>query len=329
MSKTNITSTISKTITLIIVMCLTLVACNSVPKSEPLPTQVPAPQLIDLDPSENDTNITATSDVYYETDKFYLLIDEGVTCPSDIATTINVIMDELEELSKLSFYPDSMPTPEDGVAEIKEPWSQIIEDKDKVCIHFKAEENTIRKGETTANCVTIFAPFYNTNEYGLSVIAHELTHLLIFRNAKVNSLVMLEGIAEVYGDKACLAIDGFPICYESYEYGTGIIQESVTAFNSKDLFTSEFTSSPNKKAVYQYGTAFVTFLFETYGEDWLVRYVGAIEINDIHSPEDIALELEDIFEQDVFEKFAAWYQDNFERFRYQDYGDDDIVLALM
>lgn len=272
----------------------------------------------------SDSNITISNPSYYETDKYILLFDEGITVPSNITSTVELMLEETEKETGLSFFPDKLP---EYAKEISPNVSSITDDPSKLVIHLSNIENLDRKAETTPNEVTIFSPYYKTDEYGLSVMEHEITHLNMFRYVYPESLILIEGVAEFYGDRVCRRIEGYPICYESYEYGTGRIREEISPLTTLDYFMSDLLNSQNKKAPYQYGTSFVTFIYETCGEQWLDTFISSAYRDSTISKDDVVSILQSEFGQDLFEKFAAWYKTNSERFKYKDITSDDLVLS--
>lgn len=288
------------------------------------------PVELNSDVFDSDTSITITQASYYETDNYVLLFDEGVTVPYSIIDTVELLLEKSQEKTNLNFFPetdvsyvDATIFPEDDKST---DWSGVSDKKYQIRIHFQSKENTARKAETTVNGITIFAPYYNTDEYGISVLTHEIVHLLLFRNLRSNSLIFNEGVAEVYGDMICREMSSYPIYYESYEYGTGIIQDSITATNARELFESDLTDDINKKAPYQYGTALITFLYETYGEEFLCDFIKSLDNTKPLTITSTGDALECYFGQDVFEQFGCWYQRNFERFRYQETDDSTLML---
>lgn len=257
-----------------------------------------------------ETSVTQKESISIEEDRFILESDSEIDIPENLIETIDSLIDRCEEETGLDF--------NNG------------DPNYKINIQLSSDINHAVKANTNLEGITIYTPYYQINEYGISVLTHELMHMLTLRNVRINSLIMLEGIAEVYGDKICRETSGFPMCYESYEYGTGVIRDQITPNNAEDLFDSELTGDKNVRAPYQYGTAFVTYLCETNGYNWFSDYVN--NYLTVSSDENLDAKtfkegLKEQFGESVFEEFAIWYQDNSERFRLDEPIEDQVVLS--
>lgn len=246
---------------------------------------------------------------YIDTDKYILLFDSDIDIPSDIISTIDLLITNIENETGLTYYNENTQG-----------------DKDKFTIYLTSSEDDIRKAVTLDNKITLYSPYFDTNEYGVSILTHELTHMILFHNLKVNSLTFHEGTAEFYGDKICRSLVDYPVFYESYEYGTGVIQEGISPATAEDLFLSDLKNCTSKRAAYQYGNAFFTFMYETYGEKWFAEFIESCSNYDLISPQDIVSILNSIYDDHVFAKFGLWFKDNMERFRYKPVTDSDLCL---
>lgn len=312
---------INTSILLLITTSVVMSSCESIPNSikEDTSTKIEVsktanediiePSRLDKIPDSDNGYYHSETYSYIDTDKYIILFDSDINIPSDIISTIDLLINNIEKETNLTYYD-----------------LDTKGDKDKFTIYFTSQEDEDRKAVTLDNKITIYSPYFDTNEYGVSILTHELTHMILFHNLKTNSLTFHEGAAEFYGDKICRDLTDYPVFYESYEYGTGIIQEPINPSTAEDLFVSDLKDCTSNRAAYQYGTAFFTFMYEIYGSEWLVDFIKASNEYDSLSPKEIARLLNSIYEKQVFSKFGIWFEDNKQRFRYKPIEDTDLCL---
>ena len=82
----------------------------------------------------------------------------------------------------------------------------------------------------------------------------------------------------------------------------------------------------NKRACYQYGTALVTYLYETFGDTWLIDLISNLDTSEVSRANSIADALAATLDEKLFEKFSIWYEDNSDRFKYKEIEESDLLL---
>lgn len=290
------------------------------------PVDEPAPIIENISYEDFITGDVYSSDNYtYVTTQFCtLLVDPDIEVPADFLDTVNMQITVIERETGLAF--STSENRNDKTEFLTGTvWENIQIPDSTLVIHLTGEHDQAM-AKSYSNGIRIYTPYYKIDDYGISVLTHEMIHIITFDNAAVDSLTLLEGIAEVYGDRICLNTEGFPIAYDSYEYGTGIMMDSITPFNAEDFFYMRPGESSNNRAVYQYGTMLVTYLYETYGNNFLSDYAALSEgiMSEDRTSCDV---IKEMCGDSVFEQFGIWYAENFERFRLRDYQDGEIVLS--
>lgn len=222
-------------------------------------------------------------------DRFLLLIPEGIYVPSTIVDDVNRVFDAIEKETGLKFINGSH--------------------SDKVTI-------TVKKTDTEAEFADAYSeesgPTISPGDllvhYGEGLaLTHELCHTIHLRNGATMTQVMNEGFATCFAQRV-MNSGIFPYYFDSASnYASST---AITSQNAETLFAQEGWEA------YLYGWRFVSFLTDQYGTDAFMRIAQRDEfktaygyrLDGINSQELIPI-LKNEFGSDVFDQFVKWVND--------------------
>lgn len=316
-----------KRITAIIMamLCLLLTACsgtqsggtaNDVSDSNAV---VRDERYIELSGDENDSFV-AEEDCYTEGDDVVMFFQKGVTVTGDMLAVTERVMSDLCETTGLTF--DKNHDPESymdclGMYFENGKFADINSDMTKVNVIIANLEDTLQYASD--NNAILESADYDYEQTYYQTIYHELTHVIQMRNGVSLGSVMDEGYATYIADKAQRAqkMQAWNTVqyYFPYSYDDSVVSLGENGF--KHYFVDD------RDANYQYGIRFITFLYDVYGDEMfgkILKEATEKGFDSGYDPEDANTITEDTEElkiiiksktdEDVFEKFADWYADN-------------------
>ncbi len=271
--------------------------------------------------------ITMENNCYTEGDRVLVFFQKGTAIPGDTLSIVQGVMTELEQQTGLSF---------------DDRWQ--ISHTDNYTMMFEEDvfNNLNAKGETVEVMIASlgdWSPYATENTAVIDVmdlegpermaLYHELAHVLYMRNAVDMGLCLDEGLAtwtldQLYRQK------GIP-CWTTEFYMNYSDFDETLITGGESGFSINFESSDDN---YCYGYRLITFLTETYGVEIIPRLLKAAT-EDGFNPSyevDAAAEtkadtehmkgiIKSVTGEDVFDRFAAWHQNEMPRVRqeYQAY----------
>lgn len=231
----------------------------TVPETEPIINA----EKIELSGDPNDV-FTAENDCYAENENIVMFFQKNVSIKGDMLEIAGKVMNDLSETTGFDFS-ENCDTEHDFsfVADMYfEPdyFSGVNPDESKVNIFVVDLGDAVEF--TYVNSAVFFSSDFDYEYDFYSVLYHELSHVLQFRNGVDLGNVMNEGFAAYTENKARLSND-IPAWTAAQFYFPSQFDDSIISGNDED-FTYLFDVNDNN---YQYGFRFVTFLYDTYGED--------------------------------------------------------------
>lgn len=288
----------------------------TVPETEPIINA----EKIELSGDPNDV-FTAETDCYAENENIVMYFQKDVTIKGDMLETANKVMNDLSEITGFDFS-SNCDTEHDFsfVADMYfEPdyFSGVNPNESKVNIFVVDLGDAVEF--TYVNSAAFFSSDFDYEYDFYSVLYHELSHVLQFRNGVDLGNVMNEGFAAYTENKARLSND-IPAWTAAQYYFPLEFDDSIISGNDED-FTYLFDVNDNN---YQYGFRFVTFLNETYGEDIFYDILSKATETGFDSGYDVdnyeasvkkkSVELlaiiKSVTSENVMVEFSEWYNAN-------------------
>ncbi len=302
------------------------------PTTEEPTTEEPKPekkeeQKIEFSGDPDDV-IIVDANSCYEGKKFFLFIEEGCEVHGDIAIKLADIMDELEKMYSLSYqdYDDK------GDSDWREfyfdgGFQGINTDCKKVNILIVNDPEDGSVEWASHNVTMLFDDDMDPDNNMLDVAYHELTHVLRLRQSECMGDIFEEGIATY--SQYHMAKDRNEKIWNIYIYtrDDGFINpfdESVILKDAEQAYRDiEGSERDSYQREYQYGIRFITFLIEEYGQD-VIKAISSEALKSNLTYGDIDMQINIIKKatsEDVFERFASWLPDGWDRFtvEYNDY----------
>ncbi len=302
-------------------------ASDSVLTTEsPLPTEAatttPEPQTapkIELSGNPNDS-FTAENDCYAEGDKVILFIQKGETVKGDVLEVTETIMEDLCEATGFTFDKHYQPASAMECRDMYfEPgiFSEINKEAEKINILIVELEDAL-EWASDHNAILDESNYdYELTCY--QTIYHELVHVIQSRNGVNLGRTLDEGFATYMADKAQRA-KNMP-AWNAAQYYFPVSFDDSLIMGGEEAFQHMFD---DKDTNYQYGFRFVTFLFDTYGDDIFAKILAEAAAQNFEDSYDLnneeASKKEDTKQlitiiksqtsDDVFERFGEWYTNN-------------------
>ena len=316
----------------------------TVPKSDqtPGPTSENAPKKITLS-GDRDDWFLADDFCYVEGEKFFLLLEKDITIPGNYADNVALIVDQLEKETGLSY------DIEDAVmlcdtCSVKygyNPWEDFFFGQKIPIYLFVDRESVGYISCASAEFANIYdynlfsdelwdsVPAYHDNPWRrdgvieYDTVAHELTHTLTLRYAKLPK-ILTEGLADYYAEKVILALadrsEDFAKAAQKM-YFVNSVKDPVTPENAEDIFLNDYSdlSHAERADEYTLGRLYGIFLSQTYGDSFLKDFLKVSKksgygyysfFGDLQEADRVILtnEFKKLFGDDVFQKFGEYYQ---------------------
>jgi hypothetical protein len=294
---------------------------------------------IELSGNRDDRFLT-TEYCYLRSDKYVMFFEKDLSIPGDFKEKVDLVVDEVEKTVGLPFnYAYYVPekiyydywgyNPWQGIALYKRIAIFVLVDREDVAYVSSANGEIVNVFEYDLYSDEFWnsVPSYRDNAwrrrgfFDYEVVAHELTHVLTDRYANM-TWAMTEGmadyVAEVIMERLQDTSEDFKKSYE-YMYVPTKIAKKVTPENAEAIFVDDFSDYEmvDRTDVYTFGRMFCEFLGETYGEGFMRDYILATErvsknLNYGNMTQEdrqmLADKIKEIFGDDVFTNFGAWYQ---------------------
>lgn len=280
------------------------------------PIKVPDPLILSGNP--DDVYVT-TKQEYVESDDIILFLSEGVTLYGDTMNLIDTIKNLVEKetgfklkLETRLYYSEY---PVNGVIEGlfgEGAFPGVDPDKKKTHIYIVPPE--ISSPCSMKGCVVL-------NPIDLDIAAgegfafvHELTHTAQMENGRLISTVMDEGYSTYITKQICDRDEIISFNFDS-EYNYSGYEKEITKKNAEALFIEDVEDNWEK---YLYGFRFMTYLFETYGND-IYRNIlfdaSTTYDSDVNITDDLMVPIvKEHTSETVFEDFAKWLSKNKDKF---------------
>ncbi len=270
---------------------------------------------------------------YIETEHCFIYLDKDIDIPENLGVAVEDIIASLESLTGYEFkregaYDDDYTVNTANVYIDCDPWYGVNADKNKIDVFVFADNGTGRISCASEQEIVLIAEdvFSKNNEIKVTTIAHELTHVLTLYNFSRLGDIMTEGIAEVYEYKvADMLKDKYTVTEWDTEKALGYLDSLAKAKDAEKVFIADYQAEGGTltNLPYQYGLAFNTYLYETFGDDYLHKYEAAINEGRFYyeEPEEgvEASKLKEVFGDTLFTDFHKWYKENKARFEFPEY----------
>ncbi|MBR4731746.1 MAG: hypothetical protein IK081_03160 [Lachnospiraceae bacterium] len=322
------------------------IASSEVASSEASAPEEPKeyPPRITLSGNHDDHVITDKL-CYVEGEKYFLLLDKDVDLPGDFGDNVELIIDEIENVTGFTFsIPAKLFTCDNSTVTFGyNPWDgfdfgmkvpiYLYPDRDSTGYISSASSEfmNLQLYELYSMDLWNSVPAYRDNPWrrddhvNYDTVAHELTHVLTCRRAALTK-IMTEGSADYVAEKVIKKLADVTGQYDFVESAARMdlsyhVKNEVTAENAEAVFRNDYSdlSQMERGDEYTLGRMMCLFLEENYGESSLHDYIAAVanagyaypkfigdpNQNDINKMADL---MKTTFGDDVFTKFGAWYQ---------------------
>ncbi len=212
---------------------------------------------------KSDDIFVAEADCYTENDEIVMYFQKGITIKGDMLEIANKVMNDLCETTGFHFnknydsgemyeFMDMYFAP--GI------FAEINSDELKINILVVNLGDAVEWAD--GNNAILDQSDFDYDNGGYATLYHELSHVLQFRNGVNLGSMMDEGFAAYTENKTRLS-HNIPAWTAAQYYFPAEFDESLIS-GGEETFSYMFDESD---ANYQYGFRFITFLYETYGED--------------------------------------------------------------
>ncbi len=212
---------------------------------------------------KSDDIFVAEADCYTENDEIVMYFQKGITIKGDMLEIANTVMNDLCENTGFHFnknydsgemyeFMDMYFAP--GI------FVEINSDELKINILVVNLGDAVEWAD--GNNAILDQSDFDYDNGGYATLYHELSHVLQFRNGVNLGSMMDEGFAAYTENKTRLS-HNIPAWTAAQYYFPAEFDESLIS-GGEETFSYMFDESD---ANYQYGFRFITFLYETYGED--------------------------------------------------------------
>ncbi len=232
-------------------------------------------------------------------DRLYLFTNSSVALPEKVMEKLELLLDEIEAVTGYSYTDIS-----ENVEYSSSRKKLIIKllDLDYGDVYASTEEVQININNV------------DLSQYGANILAHELIHVIQYRNSVEVGNALTEGYAEYLQDKVCSQLE--------YETGYDVLREQLSQIGAIDDITEE---NIENKLMYTEDTSALSYLFvryitTEYGEEKLKNLVDAITLEAVEIYEDVMAGESSLFSQeeimtiikkntseDVISKFYEYY----------------------
>ncbi len=231
-----------------------------------------------------------------ETERFSLTIPANCYVPGTIVSDINQVMDNIEQVTGLSFYSDYAKTHgKDGKVEI------IIKKPDS--------ETEVSNAHGSVTGATVSPAHILLNHGYASAMHHELLHCINARNGHFMSRTLCEGFTTCLTQKMInehyfISIFNGYLNFSSYE--------DITPETAENLFIDCDNDGWN---AYLYGFRLMHYIIEKHGLDKYMELTETLDAEQtdfrtFYTNKEMVPYLKEHFGDDFFKEFGKWYQAN-------------------
>lgn len=260
--------------------------------------------------------VVADTDCYAEGERCFIYIEAGLTVPGNYVKIADQIVAALEKKMWCS---------DDPLKYDYNPWGKFygISNNGKLPIVLNLDEENLGLISYFGSEVCLYDYGMrdgNMNEIEYYTLAHEASHAILNAKAEERKFgkIMVEGSADFYAECA-LKEAGMQNLFTG---GGRFTYSSLNTQTAEKLFEEDFrdVSHANRGAEYSYGYLLSKYLCETFGDEYLTKMNNAIKQSAIKDngeygdASDSALRvsiMKRLFGDDVFVKFAEWYELNY------------------
>lgn len=267
---------------------------------------------------------------YIETEHCFIYLDSNVDIPENIGVAIEETIASLEEVTGYTFqregsYNECSTVNTANVYLGFDPWYGVNADRNKIDVFIFADDGTCRISCASDNEVVLIPEDFLTEDHSIKIptIAHEFTHVLTQYEFGYIGNIMTEGTAEFYSH---IVADMLKDEYEMTEWDTekalGYLDSLAYSNNPEELFSADYDNEEGIRTnrPYQYGLALNTYLYETYGENYLHEFQEKINDGRFYYDEPEygveAAVLKELYGDSLFTDFQKWYKENKTRFEF-------------
>lgn len=282
-----------------------------------------APVRIEVSGNHEDVIVT-DCDCYIEGESVIIYLQKGLSVPGDILTLTEKVMQDLSEVSGLSFdksYGEENPMECRDMYYEEGLFAEINKDAEKVNILVVDLEPGYVEWACDHNAILDVENYeYNYSLY--QTIYHELSHVLHHRNGVGLSSTLNEGYATYLASKT-LQAKGMAD-WNTIQHFFPMEFDDQVILSGEESFRAEFE---DVELPYNYGFRLLIFLTDTYGDDIFAKILaeatrqeydaGFDPNNKEASLQADSLQLISIIKSqtcdDVFAQFGTWYTENWSR----------------
>ena len=246
---------------------------------------------------------------YVESEHIILFVDKGVTLQGNVMELLEALYGQMEEETGWTFLNDTTYSKQTGDLRFflwgNEAFLGVDMNQEKFHIFVVPDE--VFWPSSTGYAIVIDPSDLDIEGGNGDVVIHEMTHAIQERNGALMDGMLDEGFATYMQGKVSEEDKLFTFHYdgeENYSYKW----MDITAENAEELFVREW---PTTEPHYYYGYWFVTYLFETYGDD-IYRKIHAEATSRLNgmsslSAKEMVPVLKELTAETVFEDFGAWF----------------------
>ena len=252
---------------------------------------------------------------YTESEDVIIFVDKGIEIHGDMMNRLSEIMDLIEQETGLLY--SGVP----GLTTGHRYDLELAFGEEFTGVDYKMEKFHVHVTDNSSPCGTNSFMVLNSMDIDfntdVSVVVHELTHVIHQRNYLYVGQKLTEGLATYMSDRLLSSYpDKLPSVFKT-ESNYSSYNEVITAENAEELFKAVPEDTFDD---YLYGYRFVHFLFAEYGDN-IFKDIASLftehEENlsfDITEDAEVVDEIKACTSEDVFEKFALWLSEHQEMF---------------
>lgn len=287
-----------------------------------------------------DEMITITENSYYEGDLYYICFMEGCVVPGSTPETIELVINELEDLYGMPFEKNDLHQESDwrdSFCDGAFKYVNIDNSKVNIIVLPYPDDGSIEQSFGTE--AVLFDCDLDLNGLAFAAVPHELAHVYRAKQSEGLGSIFEEGFAMYAEDQVSRRL-GFAnwdvVIYKTKGYFNTEYDDSGILADPEGEFI-EVNDSPRdtEQANYQYGFRLIAFLMEEYGPDSIKKisenannhtFEPGIDTND-----ELVIEIiKESTSDDVFERFAEWLPEGWDNYseEYVTYMMDEYGIEV-
>ena len=248
---------------------------------------------------------------YVESEHIVMFVDKGVTLQGNVMELLESLYGQMEEETGWTFLNDTTYSKQTGDLRFflwgSEAFLGVDMNQEKFHVFVVPQE--VFWPSSTGYAIVIDPSDLDIEGGHGDVVIHEMTHAIQERNGAKMDGILDEGFATYMQGKVSEEDKLFTFHYNGEEnYGYQWLD--IKAENAEELFVREW---PTTEPHYYYGYWFVTYLFETYGDDIYrkIHTEATKRLNGMSSlsKEEMVPVLKEVVSESVFEDFGAWLEE--------------------